>query len=127
MLRDKLKDRLGQRFRVTAVFERWGQKKGYRGRRLRTLLLRDVRLAETGEVLTDHLWFTSGATWECLGLERGDKVAFDARVTWYEKGYVGARAERKGEAWSDIDYRLERPTKAEVIFDDEPMAPEQVD
>jgi hypothetical protein len=116
-VRNELKARAGQRFRVTATFERWGEKNGYRGRRLRTLLLRDIRLAATGQVLTDHLWFTSGATWEYLGLEPGDKVAFDARVTWYEKGYMGARAERTGEAWSDVDYRLERPTKAEVIFD----------
>jgi hypothetical protein len=122
-LRDELKGRLGERFRVTATFERWGGKKGYRGRRRRTLLLRDVRLAATGESLTDHLWFTSGVTWERLCLARGDKVAFDARVTCYEKGYVGRRAVRKGEAWSAIDYRLERPTRAELMRGGEPMAP----
>jgi hypothetical protein len=121
-IRDKLKGRLGERFRVTATFERWGAKTGFRGRRRRTLLLRDVRLAATGELLTDHLWFTSGLTWERLCLAPGDKVAFDARVTSYEKGYVGARAERKGLAWSEIDYRLTRPTRAELMPGHAPTA-----
>ena len=113
-MRGDLKDRQGQRFRVTATFGRWSRKSGYRGS-VRTLLLRDVRCAKTGQALTDHLWFKSGLTWQRLGLAKGDRVAFDARVTQYLKGYLGARAERTGEAWSEIDYRLERPTKAEKL------------
>jgi hypothetical protein len=105
----------GQRFRVTAVFERWGTKRGWKGRTVTTLLLRDLRHAETGKMLTQHLWFTSGATWNRLGLKPGDHVAFDARATPYEKGYFGRRAEDMGQAWSAVDYRLERPTNARRI------------
>jgi len=46
---------------------------------------------------------------------RGDQVSFDARVSRYEKGHRGRRAEELGEYWSETDYRLERPTKASRI------------
>ncbi len=103
----------GRRLRFTAQFERFGQKNGYKGPE-ETVLLTDVCL-ETGEQVTDHIWFVCGKTFDLLNLKAGCRIAFDARVGEYEKGYRGRRAEESGAAWSEIDYRLERPTKAILV------------
>ncbi len=104
-----------ERFTVEATFTRFGTKPGWRGASLRTILLTDVRRAADASLLTDHLWFVCGKTFDRLHLHPGDRIRFDARVTAYEKGYHGRRAEATGEAWSAIDYRLERPTQAHKL------------
>ena len=70
-----------------------------------TLLLEEVSLVATNELVTDHLWFnmTMGFEGECLS--PGDYVEFDARVHIYEKGYRGG----------GIDYQLFRPTKVHYV------------
>ncbi len=113
-MRRELKKHAGQRFTVTATFERFGIKSGYMGRQLRTVLLRDVRRGD--EVLTDHLWFTCGKTFDRLMLREGDCISFDARVSRYTKGYQGWREDVP--QWTAYDYRLERPTKAFKILKD---------
>jgi hypothetical protein len=65
-VRKQLSVRDGERFRVTATFERWGNKG-----QVRTVLLKDVRDATTGDLLADHLWFVAGKTWMTLGLAPG--------------------------------------------------------
>jgi hypothetical protein len=103
----------GERLRFVGTVGRFGTKPAYRGPAIRTILLLDVhREGEPDQILTDHLWFNCGTTFDRLGLRPGDKVSFDARVSRYEKGYTGRRAWETGEAWSETDYRLERPTKA---------------
>ena len=72
-------------------------------------------LMKDGELLCDHMWFSCGKTFERLDLKAGDKISFDARVTKYIKGYEGRYAEAKRESWRQVDYRLERPTKARKI------------
>jgi hypothetical protein len=114
-VRRELLRREGERFRVMAIFERFGTKTDWKGRKETTLLLRDVRDAASGEPLTAHIWFTSGKTWVRLGLQPGDTVAFDARVSQYVKGWRGRKAEASGALPPTIDYRLERPTTAAVI------------
>ncbi|ACU54565.1 hypothetical protein Afer_1649 [Acidimicrobium ferrooxidans DSM 10331] len=84
----------------------------------RSILLLDVRLVTTGEVVTDHLWFTYGASLARLELQPGDRIQFDARVGRFIKSYQGRRAEELGEAWSELDYRLERSTKVCKLVDD---------
>lgn len=114
-MRRHLQALAGQRLRFVGIFARFGTKNGYRGPE-RTLLLRDVCLYRAPDhILTDHLWFTCGKTFDQLHLHPGDQVIFDARVTEYNKGYQGRRAEESGEAWAARDYRLERPTRAEKI------------
>lgn len=113
-MRKQLKKLNGQRFRVTATFNRFGTKDGFRGPE-KTVLLTDIK--KDGALITDHLWFACGKTFESLELTAGDIIAFDARVTAYEKGYRGRRAE----AWTEVDYRLERPTKARKIEPHQPM------
>lgn len=117
-MRRHLQALAGQRLRFVGVFARFGIKHGYRGPE-RTVLLRDVCLNSAPDaVVTDHIWFTCGKTFDRLHLHPGDLVVFNARVTEYEKGYQGRRAEETGEAWSARDYRLERPTQAEKIAGD---------
>lgn len=111
-MRRELKKLNGERMRFVGTVERFGTKRAFRGPDIRTVLLTGVhREAEPDQLLTDHLWFTYTKTFTGLGLQPGDKISFDARVSLYEKGYSGRRAWETGEAWSATDYRLERPTK----------------
>lgn len=114
MARESLRVLNGQRERFQARVERFGTKTAYRGPDQRTVLLRDVALRDTAEVVTEHVWFTVGKWSERL--KEGDVIAFDARVGEYIKGYRG----RREDVYSpiSIDYRLQRPTKV-VLIDDE--------
>ena len=108
MRRTTLAARHGERFRVTATIERFSQKNAFRGPQ-KTVLLRDVRDAETGDLLTDHLWFAWGK-WAFM-LREGEAIAFDARVTGYDKGYHGRREDLYDAPPPSSDWRLERPTR----------------
>lgn len=108
--RKELKLRAGQRFRCRATVDRFGTKRGWNGH-VPTVLLKNVRDARTGALLTDHLWFATGR-WSA-NLRFGDEFEFDARVSDYVKGYQGRR--EVPEAPVTRDWRLERPTKVEVI------------
>jgi len=112
-MRKELKKLIGQRLRFTGEIERYGVKRGWKGREEKTVLLRNIRRDGETEVVTDHLWFTAGKTWVASGMAPGAKVAFQARVGKYVKGYQGYREDVISTV--SIDYRLERPTKAEVI------------
>ena len=70
----------------------------------RTMLLKDVKQMETGNVVTDHLWLTVGKTLQNLNLKVGDIIIFNARVGTY----------RKGKNFSKQDYKLNRLTDIEV-------------
>jgi hypothetical protein len=111
-MRKELKKRDGQRFSVTATVSRFGSRNGWTGLEP-TILLTDVRDAATGQLLTDHLWFVRGKFWSSVC--EGTKVAFDARATPYEAGYRGGKAERLGLAEYRVDWRLERPTRLQVL------------
>jgi hypothetical protein len=93
--------------------ERFGIKRSY-GREKGTLLLRDVRTID-GDLVADHLWFTRGKWSEEITI--GDRIAFDARATEYQKGYAGDRwdviAERGFGA--STSHRLSNPTHVEIL------------
>lgn len=115
-MRRELKKLDGERMRFVGTVERFGTKPAFRGPDIETILLVNVHSDDDPDtILTDHLWFACGTTFRRLGLRPGDRVSFDARVSRYEKGYRGRRAEELGEYWSETDYRLERPTKAARI------------
>ena len=111
-MRKKLKEMDGERLRFSAVVERFGERSGYAVETLPTILLKAVAIADTGEQVTNHLWFTRGKSWEPFSV--GDTVEFDARVVAYEKGYKGRRHDVY-DAPIKIDYKLERPTKVKLI------------
>ena len=86
----------GQRMRWTAQVGRRG--KTTRGHE--TMVLLDVRRFEDNQPMTDHLWIRVGK-WNRL-LKPGQRIAFDARIDSYTKGYARDRR---------TDYHLEFPTK----------------
>jgi len=111
-MREKLARMDGVRRRFQGVFVRCGTKSGYKGV-LTTILLKDVTLVGSGQIVTDHIWFTMGKRFERLDLQEGDVVRFDARVSEYLKGY---RGRRRYDDWNEskpleYDYRLSYPTK----------------
>lgn len=111
-MRKKLKKLHNKRLTFTAYIERFGTKSAFRGDPIPTILLLNICCFDTGEVVSDHLWFTKGKSW--LPFNPGDKIQFDARVTTYEKGYKGYRDDIY-DCPVTIDYRLERPTKIKKI------------
>jgi len=56
----------GERFRITATVERFGEKNGS-GPPVKMVLLKDVHDASSGVLLTDHLWLAAGGWTEHLG------------------------------------------------------------
>jgi len=89
-MRDTLKAVEGRRVRVRATFERFGSKRGWQGREIKTVLL--VKLTDVhGHALCDHLWFNLTQGFEALKLQPGDEVEFEGRVAGYWKGYRGQR------------------------------------
>lgn len=82
-MRVKLKDRLGKRGRFTAQISRFGLKRSSFGTQP-TCLVKDVR-DESGDLITDHLWFRVGKLLRGLALAEGDEIEFYATVGSYEK------------------------------------------
>lgn len=111
-MRKELKKYNGKRLRFSATIERFGEKPAYRGFPIQTLLLKNVTLIDNKQMVTDHLWFTKGKSWDESKI--GDTIEFDARVTTYEKGYKGYRDDIY-DSPIEIDYKLERPTKIKIL------------
>lgn len=104
-----------QRFTIQATVGRFGEKPGWLGESVGTILWLDVHRVADGLFLTDHLWFTVGTTFDRLDLHCGDRIQFDAWVGAYHKGYQGRRAEELGDIGSDTDYPLAHPTRVSKI------------
>lgn len=106
-MRKELEKINGKRVRFKAIVERFGTKNNWHGFPEKTILLKDVVFIETGEMATDHIWFTVGKTIDALCLSEGDIISFDARIGDYVKGYVN---HRRGIDDRQVDYKLNRPT-----------------
>ena len=103
-----------QRKKFRAVFTRFGKKTNYHGYSDQTVLLTNVRDAETNKVVTDHLWFAYTKGFEKVVLTPGGAIEFDARIKAYKKGYVNRRY---GMVERSIDYKLSHPTRIVVVGD----------
>jgi hypothetical protein len=57
-MRQALAQREEQRARFIGTFERFGEKRGWKGRPETTVLLRDICDAVTGRAVCEHLWFS---------------------------------------------------------------------
>jgi len=89
-MREKLAKLYGNSMRFRTVVDVFGIKPGrvdVLGRPVKTILLKDVAVTQTGEVMTDHIWFTVGDNSEFQHREAGDIDEFDGRVSDYKKGY----------------------------------------
>jgi hypothetical protein len=108
--RPKLKALNGRRQRWTAQVERFGTKRGWKGRVDEMILLRGVK-DEKGETVADHSWIPSSKA--LAQVQEGDRIAFFARVKKYERGYFGRREDVY--VPPSKSYKFERPTKVEVL------------
>ncbi len=111
-MRKSLAANEGERRTFTATCSRFGKKVNFKGRSEDTILLVNVRDVETGNVITDHIWFTFSKAFEKVGIREGMTIRFDARVKSYTKGYVNRRA---GIDQRRKDLRLSHPTKIHAI------------
>ena len=116
-MRSNLKKLNGKRIQVVSEVERFGIKHAFRGLDLRTILLKNVADAVTGEFLADHLWMTCGKWSQFLRV--GEKIVFCGTVNKYTKGYKGGQWEIMLECPIVEDYRLSRPTNVRVLNDDD--------
>jgi hypothetical protein len=102
----------GQRKKFQATFSRTGKKTNYKGYSEDTILLNNIIDAETGKVITDHLWFSYTRGFEEANLKEGCQIEFEARVKKYEKGYANKQL---GLDLRKYDYKLSHPTKIKVV------------
>ena len=121
-VRKRLRQMDGKRLRFRATFARYG-KKSYGLHESDTLLLRDVVLADTGELVADHIWFTRTKCWQKLNLTEGDLVEFDARIKSYRAGYQGRREEAASNNPPRWDYKLAWPTDVRLVSPPNPFSP----
>ncbi len=112
-MRKALKQLNGERRRFSGTFVRCGQKPGWKGSTLTTVLLKDIK-DTNGNIVSDHLWFNLTKGFGSLVLREGITVFFDARVTLYYKGYKGYREEVAIEKPVEMDFKLSRPTNFHV-------------
>lgn len=112
-MREQLKRMEEQRKRFTGTFVRFGQKSGWKGYSLTTVLLSDIK-DEYGKDVSDHLWFNLTKEFQKLKLEDGTVVEFHARVKEYVKGYRGYREDVYDKP-CEIDYKLSHPTKLRIL------------
>ena len=74
----------GERFRITATVERFGEKNGS-GPPVKMVLLKDVCDASTDITLTDQLWLAAGGWAEYLG--PGDQITFTVQMPASHRRY----------------------------------------
>lgn len=112
-MREKLSKLEGERTSFTATFERFGEKPGYKGRILKTILMLDVKKKGEDDILTDHLWFNYTKLFSEVNLTKGDVVSFDGRCKEYIKGYRGNRSN----VYCSIreDYKISYPSKVKIL------------
>lgn len=113
-MRKDLRKLEGTRQRFSGVFVCYGSRPGYRSANPRpTVLIRKIQTEPNGKHVTDHAWFDLTKGFRKLGeLSEGDRIAFDARVRPYVKGYVNYR---RGIDDRRVDYRLSHPSKVQRL------------
>jgi hypothetical protein len=107
-LRAELKNKDEERLKFFAVFGRYGSKTDWNGYAETTLLLTNICF-EDGSAAADHVWVTETSQCKKLGpFQPGQKLAFEARIGSYEKGY-----KYRGLALTPVktDFKLNRLTR----------------
>ena len=101
-----------ERESFTATFIRFGTKHQHKGTTGTTLLFQQIKNSK-GILVADHVWFTMTNAFEQCRLQPGDRIAFDARVRSYSKGYKGLPKEIRKPA--QYDFKLSHPTKIKIL------------
>ena len=97
------------------TFERFGTKRGWKGRLEQTVLLLNIK-DDNGSVVTDHLWFNYTKGFSSLDLTKGDTVKFNAKVASYLKGYMGHDEIAAYLNPVTISYKLSYPTNIDKLI-----------
>ena len=114
MPRKALRNLNGIRQRFHATIARRSYRNGYRGSApVPTILLANIADANTGELLTDHIWIDEGIWGKAI--PTGAHIAFNARVGQYRKGYRGNRADAYDAPPPSVDWHLTRPTNIRLL------------
>lgn len=117
-MRNQLKQLQEQRMKFIGIFKRYGSKSNWHGFPETTLILVDIK-DNNGKIVTDHIWFKQIKGFVKINpLIEGDIIEFEARVKDYVKGYCGRKAEEYGEAYQELDYKLNFPTKIRKLQND---------
>jgi hypothetical protein len=111
-MRKELAKDLGVRKKFKGVFSRIGKKAGFNGYSEETILLKNIRDADTNQLVADHIWFNFTRGFEKLVLTEGVVLEFEARIKEYEKGYVNPRFKINN---STSDYKLSHPTRLKTV------------
>jgi hypothetical protein len=112
--RTALAERSGREIIVEGVFARTGTKR--KGTRIhQTVLLVQLREAEGGAFLADHVWFNRGSVWRHYQLKPGDAIRFSSRPTEYRTGYWGPSRLLRLVDPPRREYRLTPPTNLQVV------------
>ena len=96
--RIKLEKLNGQKLEFISIIEEFDEEPSLKGPPVPTILLKDISILETGEIIADSLYFAKGNSWK--NCKVGDQVSFEARVVYYPMS---------------LDYRLEMPNKVSVL------------
>jgi len=75
----------GDRSTFTGTFIRFGDMRGWKGKRKQKTILVENICDESGIMLTDHVWLNSNKVLELLNLRCGDTLQFSALVGDYWK------------------------------------------
>lgn len=106
--RKKLVPFLNERHNFRGVFDKYGIKNTYVGKKLVTILMLNISFTDKpDDILTDHLWFNLTKGFEALKLRNGDIVEFNGTISTYPKGY----SEDDEENPFREDYNLKFPRK----------------
>ena len=108
-MRKELKNIENKRMQFIGYVERFGEKSAFRGMPLKTVLIKNIKIADSNKLVSDHSWFTCGKN--LSKIEVGDTISFVARVTEYQRGYKGCDEYLQMEHPIEDDYRLSNPTK----------------
>lgn len=111
-MRKELGKMEGTRAQFTATVARLGKKNNFKGPPSETVLFTDVR-NEAGELMTGHIWFTIGKQLAPVVRYVGKRVAFEARVKAYTKGYKGRGLELLKP--KEADFKLSNPMHITLI------------
>lgn len=106
-MRSKLMDIMGKRYRFIAQVAREGTRPtGYddgRTKFIRTLVLKDLERADTGDIVANHMWIDETRMTTMIDMQEGDIIGFDAFVGRYTK------------ATDEQDYGLQHIRNIEIL------------
>lgn len=106
-MRSKLGEYFKRRIPLKAVLHEYGRTYMRNGKPTKSVLLRDIRHAETGAILTDHAFIKDATAFRRGAIEPGQFVYFTAQVRRYMKG--GCVRPSGEYSPLEIDYKLHKP------------------